>query len=174
MAKNDKLAIADFIVSNLKKGDGRGKVLAKVVAKWQISNRTFDRIWKVANQKHIEAQKIINNALAEVDKQAAIEARKKEILSIEERKEILSQIALGGLPLRKAMVVGGEIKEIDVVPDWMDRKNAIAELNKMDGSYAPTKVAATTKDGEDVPINPVININCIRTNIPIVESSNDE
>ncbi len=139
MAKPSKQVIIDYIISCLKKGEERGKVLAKVVSKWQLSTRTFDRQWKIANQQHAEQQKQLNKELAEVDKQMAIEARKRDIIEVDERKEILSMIARGGIPLTKAMVVDGKIQHVDVVPDWMDRKNAIAELNKMDGTYAPEK-----------------------------------
>lgn len=62
-----------------------------------------------------------------------------QIMTVAERMEVLSKIARGEIPLKKPMVCDGLIHEIDVVPDWMDRKNAIAELNKMDGSYAPAK-----------------------------------
>jgi len=54
------------------------------------------------------------------------------------------------MPLTKPMVVNGDLQLIPVVPDWMDRRNAIAELNKMEGDYAPTKIAQTNKDGDDV------------------------
>lgn len=145
--------MVDFITSCIKKGEGRGKVLSKVVSKWQVSDRTFDRHWKIASEEYAVVQRKLNEALAEVDRQAAIEARKKEILTIEERKMILTKIALGGIPLKKAMVVDGEIQMIDVVPDWMDRKNAIAELNKMDGSYAPSKIAQTDTKGNDIPLS---------------------
>lgn len=60
-------------------------------------------------------------------------------MGVEERKEVLSQIARGEIPLKKPMVCDGDIVEVPVVPDWMDRRNAIAELNKMDGSYAAIK-----------------------------------
>lgn len=59
------------------------------------------------------------------------------IMSVSERMNILSKIANGEIPLQKAIVVDKNIEYIEVVPDWMDRKNAIAELNKMDGSYTP-------------------------------------
>lgn len=68
-----------------------------------------------------------------------------EIMSVAERMGVLTQIARGEIPLKKPMVCDGIIQEVDVVPDWMDRKNAIAELNKMDGSYQPTKIEANVE-----------------------------
>lgn len=66
-----------------------------------------------------------------------------------ERMEILTQIMRGQIPLKKPMVCDGVIEEIDVVPDWMDRKNAIAELNKMTGDYSPIKTDITS-DGKAI------------------------
>lgn len=62
-----------------------------------------------------------------------------EVASVAERMHILTQIARGQIPLFKPMVCDGVIEQIEVVPDWMDRKNAITELNKMTGDYAPAK-----------------------------------
>lgn len=73
------------------------------------------------------------------------------IMKAVERMQILTQIARGEIPLQKAMVVDKMVEYIEVVPDWMDRKNAIAELNKMDGSYAAEKKdIKVTKVGKDL------------------------
>src|SRR5689334_18583165 len=42
----NKLKIIDEIVALLKQGKKRGEILSKVVKKWQISTRTFDRHFK--------------------------------------------------------------------------------------------------------------------------------
>jgi phage terminase small subunit len=75
-----------------------------------------------------------------------------KVLPIAQRIDILTRIALGEIPLKKAIVVDKAIEYIEVVPDWADRKNAIAELNKMDGSYAPTKQAITDIQGNDAKV----------------------
>jgi hypothetical protein len=139
-----KDAIIDFIVSQLKIGKQRGEILANVVEKWQTSTRTFDRYLKIANDCHLNAQKSIKEAVKVIEVEGAIEATKRDIMTALERQEILTKIARGEIPLKKPMVCDGMIHEIDVVPDWMDRKNAIAELNKMDGSYTPIKADITT------------------------------
>ena len=71
------------------------------------------------------------------------------VMKAVERMQILTQIARGEIQLTKPMVVDGIVQLIPVIPDWMDRKNAISELNKMDGSYAPTKTAHTDTKGND-------------------------
>ena len=46
-----------FIIDQLKTGNvERGKVLATFGKKWQTGTRSFDRYWKEANERHLEAQ----------------------------------------------------------------------------------------------------------------------
>jgi hypothetical protein len=143
MPKPSKQTIIDAIIKGIEQGKDRGKLLATIAKKWQISNRTFDRHWKVANIQHAERQSRIKEKLAKVDEDAAIEARKKAIMTSDERKELLTSIANGTLRIKKPFVIAGKIMEYPAEPDHTDRKNAIAELNKMEGDYAPTKIKAT-------------------------------
>ena len=145
MVKPQKQTIIDFIVSCLKKADERKVILSKVAKKWQINVRTIDRLLRIAKEQHLEAQELIRKELAELDKQNAIEERKAQIADVLERKEILTKILRGEIPLIRPMVCDGEIVSVPIVPDWSDRKNAIAELNKMEGDYAPTKADVNIK-----------------------------
>lgn len=125
--------------------------MAKAAKKWQLSIRTFDRVWKTANDQHTELQGKAKEAADRVYIEESEKAAKKAVMGKIERQEILTQIARGEIPLKKAMVVDGVIEFVDVVPDWMDRKNAIAELNKIDGSYAAVKQNVTiNKVGKDL------------------------
>lgn len=96
-----------------------------------------------------ELQTVAKKIHDKKQKKVIEEAESLKVLPIAQRIDILSRIALGEVPLKKAMVVDKMIEYIEVVPDWNDRKNAIAELNKMDGSYAPTKTANTDTQGND-------------------------
>lgn len=154
MAKSGKLERLDFIVFCLKLGDTRGKILSKFGKKWQVSDRTFDRLLKTAIADHTEAQEKIKRKLAEVDEQAAIDARKKAIMTSDERKELLTKIAKGEIKIKRPFVIAGKIMEYMAEPDHTDRRNAVAELNKMGGDYAPAKFATTNAAGEDIPIHP--------------------
>jgi hypothetical protein len=149
MAKAEQQIVIDFMLSCLENGESRENILAKVVKKWQISTRTFDRRLKIANEihnkRHKAASDAANKAYIATKENAAIEA----VMSAQERKEVLTKIGRGEIPLTKPMVVDGAVELIPVVPDWMDRRAAIAELNKMEGDYSPTKTAATTVDGKD-------------------------
>ena len=158
MAESAKTIQIEFIKSCLRKGDKRKAILAKYVKKWQnSSDRTFDRRLRLAEEAMaIENKNIQKKVELEVAKE--IEVRKLEIMDVEERKSILTQIARGEIPLKKAMVVDKVIEEIEVVPDWMDRRAAIAELNKMEGEYPPTGIDLTTK-GKKISNIPQVIIN---------------
>ncbi len=67
------------------------------------------------------------------------ETYKINIMSVIERQHILSQIARGEIKLKKPIVLKGKVEYIEVTPDWTDRRNAIVELNKMDGACLPAK-----------------------------------
>ena len=150
--KANKAVVIDSIILHIEKGKGFSEVLALIGRKWSISGTTFKRYWKIANETHATAQQSIKEAKAALDLQSALNERKSQIADVLERKEILTQIMRGDIPLTKPMVVNGAVEMIPVVPDWTDRRNAISELNKMEGDYAPTKVANTDKDGNDIQV----------------------
>jgi hypothetical protein len=155
--KPNKQVIIDFIVSCLKKGEQRGNILVKVGKKWGTSKSAFDRLLKNAKEQHTAQQQALNDKLAAVDAQEAIEARKKAIMTANERKEYLTRIILGEIKVPYKEVKWDRVKEEFVTIDFVElaghsaRISAIAELNKMEGAYAPTKVAQTDTEGNDVP-----------------------
>jgi hypothetical protein len=156
MPRSNKQVIIDSIIIDLEQGKSRAAVLSKIVKKCQCSDRTFDRYWKIAMQQHTEKQQAIKEAVAEVDKQAAVAARKKAIMTSEERKEYLTKLIQGQVKVPYTEVKWnpktGKFQTIKFVElaGHSVRVSAIAELNKMEGDHAPTKVACTTKDGEDI------------------------
>jgi hypothetical protein len=160
-AKPSKQTIIDFLIKEIALGKERGPVLSKTVKKWQMSDRTFDRHWKIANQQHQENQSKIKEAVAEVDVQAAIEARKKEIMTADERKEYLTKLVKGDVKVPYTEVKWNPDTKKFVKHRFVEqashtaRISAISELNKMDGDYAPTKIAPTDGKGNDLPVSPV-------------------
>lgn len=158
MPKPDKQIIIDFIISCIESAEQRGNILGKVGKKWGMSKSAFDRWYKIAKEQHTTKQQAIKEKLAKVDEAAAIEARKKAIMTADERKEVLTKIANGTLKIKRPFVIGGKIMEYPAEPDATDRRNAIAELNKMEGDYAPSKVAQTDKDGNDVLQSLTVNV----------------
>ena len=127
---------------------------------------------RLLKSKKIDAEiKRLQSLNNEIVKAATVEAIKddvkRDIMQRGERMETLTMIARGKVPLKKPMVVDKEIVLIDVVPDYMDRKNAIAELNKMDGSYAPANANITTTTTN--PATTAIVLNFDGNKIEIVE-----
>lgn len=68
------------------------------------------------------------------------EIAQKRIMSAAERMEWLTKLVDGTIKAKRPFVVGGKIMEYPEEPSHSDRVKALAELNKMDGSYAPTQV----------------------------------
>lgn len=137
-------------------GTGYSDMKAINVEKWQLAERTFDRYWTEASQRYLAASQSEQKAKDDLRIQMETEAFKSKILTRLERMEILSEIARGEIPLTKHIVCDGVIQEREVVPAWMDRKAALAELNKMDGEYAPIRKDITS-GGEQLPA-PVFKI----------------
>ena len=111
---------------------------------WGLPSSTFDRYWAEASKRYKARLDAIEEATTKAAVSMEIKALKKAILSKHERQEILTQIAKGEIPLVKHIVCDGVIQEVDVVPAWADRRAAIAELNKMEGDYAPIKKDITS------------------------------
>lgn len=168
MAKSDIQAQIDFILKELRKNVPTTKILSGFVQNWPTkSEKTFQRRKNEAMVLFQGEMKRIQQK-AEVLVRKEIEDKKIEIMDSVERKEILTKMARGEIVLQKPFAVGGEIRLIEVVPDYTDRRGAINELNKMDGEHAPTKVAPTDKDGNDLPQQPsfvTIDVSILPTEI---------
>ena len=63
----------------------------------------------------------------------------KTILSIQERMQLLSEMALGNMKDVATTFVEGEVVEKEITPKLKDRRDAIDILNKMDSTYT-TKI----------------------------------
>ena len=74
------------------------------------------------------------------------EIAQKRIMSSAERMEWLTMMADGTIKAKRPFVVAGKIMEYPEEPSHSDRIKALAELNKMDGSYAPTKTDIQIKE----------------------------
>ena len=74
------------------------------------------------------------------------EIAQKRIMSSAERMEWLTMMADGTIKAKRPFVVAGKIMEYPEEPSHADRIRALAELNKMDGSYAPAKTEVTISE----------------------------
>jgi hypothetical protein len=139
--KPNKQNIISEILLDLETGTERAPCLAKIVKKWQISVRTFDRHWKEANTAHLRTlvarRKEIADQTTDLEKGRA----KQAVLSREELLTIASTIARGG-----GRQVGTEI----LIPTDSDRLKACDFLSKLENHYPAKKVDVTT-NGKDFP-----------------------
>jgi len=168
MLKVNKQVLIDFIISCLEKGDKRSAILAKVGEEWQekVSERTFDRALKTANEQQKErlekARKAADAAYIENNVNAVKTVLKSKI---EKQAELQNEINLIDKQINGEVeftfVVGNKVNKshngdvfmlpVQIQNELRARKlQYYAELNKMNGDYAPTKVANTDKDGNDV------------------------
>lgn len=132
-----------FIIDQLQSGNvERGKVLATFGKKWQTGVRSFDRYWKEANERHIEAQNKLQQVKDNIYIEAEKEAIKRNILQKHEALEILSKIAKG---------VAKKVNEQIIIPTSTEQRGAIETMAKIEGWYAPTKIAETDSIGNDKP-----------------------
>jgi len=72
------------------------------------------------------------------------------VMSRQERLEYLTQVIRGEIKITRAYTVAGIVVETPEEPSHGDRLKALAEINKMEGDYAPTKIAQTTIEGQDI------------------------
>lgn len=142
--KPNKQIVVDEILSELDFGISYNECLILNRTKWQLADRTFVTYWNEARKRFSDLSQRTQIALEKIYIEGKKQALKKAILDKHERMEILTQIARGEIPLNKHIVCDGIIQEVEVVPAWMDRKAAIAELNKMDGEYAPIRKDITS------------------------------
>jgi hypothetical protein len=127
------IEIADYIFADpmAKRRD----VLAKFGKKWQIPNRTFDRILKEAkeyNKNRIKGQEQAKDEVLTAQAKASV---KSAILTRNEALKILSDIATG-----RARKIEKDI----LAPTDGDRTRAIQQLSKMEGWDAPAQLDINT------------------------------
>jgi hypothetical protein len=121
----------DFIVSQLEKGIiSYTNVFEVFLSKFKVSEPTFAKYWKLANEAYKERRSLINEAKLNETIQIEKEAVKSDILSKEEAMAILTEIAKGGAK---------DVGDKTIIPNPADRKSAIEVLAKLNGWEAPKK-----------------------------------
>lgn len=117
-----------YAIAFKSKNEGSSKVSASRLLK---SQEIKDEIKRLQEE---------NRAIALATKtEAAKQLAPNSIANVAERMQVLTKIMRGELKIIKQDVFQGMVTDVEVEPDFSDRKAAIAELNKMGGDYAPTK-----------------------------------
>ena len=161
MPKPSKQIIIDAIIKEIEKGTGRGEVVARYCKKFQKSARTIDTYWKTANEQQKERQekasKAADRAYITAKEKAAVEA----VMSKQERMEYLTKIAKGEFENETKKPAWNNHKKVFEIVTVREKPQdhtvikAIAELNKMEGDYAPAKIAQTDSAGNDISWNEI-------------------
>jgi hypothetical protein len=131
------------ILQELEKGTGFANCASVFDLNWAVPKSTFKRYWREASDKHAEHQRETQIQKQSITLEAAKERLKKAILNKDERMEILTKIASGDIIMIKEVAGRNGIELLNVTPDFAERRAAIAELNKMDGEYAPQRKELT-------------------------------
>ena len=138
MSKHEKYI--EFIINEFQNGEvDKRTIFAKICEKMRIGSRTYDTVWKKAQQRHSERA---NLARQKKDEQYIEMASKVEIGAIIDkarRMAIASEIAEGKL-------TDGQGRE----PDFNARLKALDYLAKVEGDYAPIKNEHSGKDGQPI------------------------
>jgi hypothetical protein len=139
--KPNKEQYIDFILNELHNGNVLYKDVCDVfLRKFAITRQSFDKYWKLANEAHREAQQAIKEAKEVQTITNEIDKLKTLNLTKIDRMKIAEGIAMG-----KAKRIEGQI----IVPSHADQLKALDYLAKIEGDYAPTKVAQTDVEGND-------------------------
>lgn len=131
-------------------------IKAQFYARWpEAGKKKWWRRCKLSRE-HLAVEQALVTEKANDIVEIQIKQRAARILSVVERKEILTQIALGQLTISKPIVVAGKVEHVPCQPDYTDRRLAIAELNKIDGSYQPLRADITTNGQSITPVTATI------------------
>lgn len=110
---------------------------------WGLPPTTFDRYWGEASKRFKARLDAIEEATTKVAVSMEVKALKKAILSKHERQELLSKLATGEIRSWREVVTESGVIKLEYY-SASEAKQNIAELNKMDGDYAPVKKDITS------------------------------
>lgn len=134
MSKISKQKAIELILVELDKGSTFSSCLALNGTKWHLSERTFKRYWKEANQIYSERQQAILTEVNEQRVELEKERVKKAILTKEQRMEIATEIAIG-----EESSNGDKIKALDYLSKIEGDYAAIKQDLNINGSIDPDK-----------------------------------
>lgn len=116
-----------FIIGQLRKGNVMPeRIVSGFVRKFQVTDRTFYRYWKLANERYSDELQAIESKKTDIVTSEAEKAVKRDIMDKNERLEILTKMARG---------IGRKVGDEVLIPSDHDRRGAIDLINKMEGIY---------------------------------------
>lgn len=140
MAREKEIIIA-FMTDRLKEGiSGRASLKAEVGAKWQTSDRTFDRYWAAASAAHIEFTSRVNLAKEDTAIEEEVEAVKSGLRAKIHRQKELEDMLAPEYLVEEKIVKDGKAQILHRKLRPAERVMIHRELSLMDGSYTPKKL----------------------------------
>lgn len=121
MAKANGEEIISLCLIELSKGSNHTETFAVICRELPCARRTFDKYWKIAQERYLETQRKAQMAMADQYIQSALEGQEAGIMSKQDRMRIASEIAQ------------------DKGEDTHARLKAMDYLSKIEGDYAPSK-----------------------------------
>lgn len=150
MAKAAAHVIISAILEEIKQGKRSSEIFKTINKRFGTKNNLFYKYFKEAEDAYFKANRRLKKKIEDVDTILALESHKRDIMRSDDRKEYLTKVILGKTKVQKIVVVGGVAEYMDIAPDHKERLAALAELNKMEGDYSPTKtVVQIEKLGAD-------------------------
>ena len=143
--------IVTFMLTELERGSESGNVRNLVAEKWPVAPRTYDRLWKIARERHSLAQQETQRQMADISTQNTLERLDEAIIDKLERMKIASRIA----------------KDEKNFPG--DRLKALDFLAKIDGDYAPVQKEISGKNGAPIQVTRIINFRTKITSQPLID-----
>lgn len=172
------------VANQLAAGKERAEILAKFAKKWKVSPTSIDRYLKSAKEIAIKLSSKADKAAEDAMISQTVEAAKLGLKSKHERVMILQREVDTCLDelygtgannfgefwgkrtnIKKKLTVMEKVKLRQVI-------NSIqAEISKIQGDYAPTKLANTDKEGNDVIATPsqIVIMQGKAGDVPIME-----
>ena len=150
MAKAAAHVIISAILEEIKQGKRSSEIFKIINKRFGTKNNLFYKYFKQAEDDYFKANRRLKKKIEDVDTILALESHKRDIMRSDERKEYLTKVIRGEIAIKKLIIVAGVIEYHDISPDHKERIAALAELNKMEGDYAPAKsIVTVTKVGLD-------------------------
>lgn len=143
MAKAAAHVIISAILEEIKQGKRSSEIFKIINKRFGTKNNLFYKYFKQAEDDYFKANRRLKKKIEDVDTILALESHKRDIMRSDERKEYLTKVIRGEIAIKKLIIVAGVIEYHDISPDHKERIAALAELNKMEGDYAPAKSVVT-------------------------------
>lgn len=164
--KQNKQIYIDFIISELNNGNVQYKdVMLVFVSKFELSEQTFVRYWKQANENHKEQRELINNAKINTTIATEKEAVKIGLKSKIDRLLILQKLVdecleqLTTKQCNDTIIVEGTVKNIKRLMNQRelnDTRKTLqslqSEISKIEGDYAVAKTENVNINIDKTPI----------------------